>query len=424
MLVNLRYLTNEANKTICMANNIQNDLFNANEEKSKITYTQFGFRSAQKSQSNPEAVDGYLNLVYDKFLEDQKLDEQGIKVIISKLKAEVQQERTKKNDANAEVSSNKRLKEDKEKEIEELEIEKIDIKNGDGELGDTSSFIIGAFITFLLTLYLFVFYSSSGYSAFYGIKPGSLGFINPNVFADAQNRGGGVIALIILFPVIFLGLGFLIHNSLETNKALVISGKPKSYALIILLLFITLIADIFIGYKISQGVHTNEFNAGLTNDIWRFKMIFEDINFYLVLVLGFVVYIIWGFLLNYVLSHSYLKTESEKVKLMIENINGKISEKRKELTDIISKIHKLESDISNSESKIQDKGKDIIGYENGVIPVNISTLKGSIGEFMGGWQNYTNGNFDKDEALKLNNDSIKAQTIWLTNKIHNLNSEN
>ena len=397
---------------------------NTNDEKGKITYTQYGFRSAQKSQSNHEAVEGYLNNVYDKFLEEQKLDEQGLKARISKLKAEVQQEKTKKNDATAEISSNKRHKEDKEKDLEELELEKIEIRNGDGELGDTSSFIIGAFITFLLTLYLFVFYSSSGYSAFYGIKPGSLGFINPNVFADAQNKGGGVIALIILFPVIFLGLGFLIHNSLETNKKLISKGEPKSYALIISLLIITLIADIFIGYKISQGVHTNEFNSGLTNDTWKFNMIFEDINFYLVLVLGFVVYVIWGFLLNYVLSHSYLKTESEKVKLMIENINGRITEKRNELTEIISKIHRLESDIINSDNKIQEKEKDILGYEAGDIPINISSLKGSVGEFMGGWQNYTNGNFYKEEALKLNNDAIKAQSAWLENKIQNLNSDN
>ncbi len=177
------------------------------DDNDKITYTQLGFRSAQKSQSNPEAVDGYLEIVYDKFLEDQKLDEQGLKARIAKLKAEVQQEKAKKQEAIADTNANKRNKEDKEKEIEELELEKIDIRNGDGDTGgNTTPFVIGAFITLLLTLYLFVFYSSSGYSAFYGIKPGSLGFINPNVFADATNKGGGVIALIILFPVIFLGL--------------------------------------------------------------------------------------------------------------------------------------------------------------------------------------------------------------------------
>lgn len=389
----------------------------------KITYNQLGFRSAQKSQSNPEAVEGYLEIVYDKFLEDQKLDEQGIRDRISKLKADVHQERARKQDLIADINANKRNKEDKEKEIEELELEKIDIRNGDGETGNTTPFVIGAFITLLLTLYLFVFYSSSGYSAFYGIKPGSLGFINPNVFADATNKGGGVIALIILFPVIFLGLGFLIHDSLERNKKLASEKRPKRYGLILTLLVITLIADSFIGYKISEGVHANEFNAGRTNELWKFNMISSDINFYLILILGFVVYVIWGFLLHYVLSHPYLKTESEKIKLMIESLNNKISEKRKELSDIIAKIHKLDSDIITIDDKVEGKQKDIIGYENGVIPVNISSLKGSVGEFMGGWQNYTYGNFSQIRAKNLVDESIKNQNEWLTNKIESLNSE-
>lgn len=407
-----------------MSQNILNGQTKTKEEENKITYTQYGFRSPQKSQSNPEGIYGYLDNVYDKFLEEQKLDEQGLKDRISKLKAELQQERAKKNDAAAVILSNRVHKDNKEKQIEELELEKIDIRNGEGEIGDTSSFIIGSFITLLLTMYLFVFYSSSGYSAFYGIKQGSLGFINPNVFSDAINKGGGVIALIILFPFIFLAMGFYIHIAIENNKNLQLQNKRPKYGIILSLLFITLIADAFIGYKISQGVHTNEFNAGLTDEMWKFTMIYSDINFYLVLVLGFVVYIIWGFLLNFILSHSYLKTESEKIKLMIENIDRKITEMRKELSDIISKTHKLESDISTSESKIQEKEKDIIGYENGVIPINISSLKGSVGEFMGGWQNYTHGNFYTDDALRLNNEAIKVQSLWLNNKLKQFNLEN
>ncbi len=262
-----------------------------NFDNEEITYTLLGFRSAQKSQSSPEAIEGYLEIVYDKFLTEQKLDEQGVKDRISKLKAEIQQERAKKQDIIAEINAQRINKEHREKDIEELELEKIEIRNGDGETGDTIPFVIGAFITLLLTLYLFVFYSSSGYSAFYGIKPGCLGFIYPNVFAHASNKGGGVIALIILFPVIFLGLGFLIHDSLEKNKKLAHENKKKKFTAIITLLFITLIADSFIGYKIAEGVHTNNFNAGRTEDVWKMSFIFYDINFYLVLINILEVYI-------------------------------------------------------------------------------------------------------------------------------------
>jgi hypothetical protein len=36
------------------------------------------------------------------------------------------------------------------------------------------------------------------------------------------------------------------------------------------------------------------------------------------------------------------------------------------------------------DNEISEKEKDVIGYENGVIPINTSLLKASIGEFMQG----------------------------------------
>jgi len=393
------------------------------ETPGKITYHQYGFRSAEHSKSNHEATEGFLDNVYEKFLNEQKLDEQGLRDRVSKLQAELQQERSKKNDINANLSSTKILKEDKEIAIQEFELERIDIRNGEEETGDTIPFVISTFITILLTMYLFVFYSSSGYSAFYGIKSGSLGFINPNAYAEASNKGPGVISLIILFPVIFLGLGFLIHESIETNKKLLINKTPQKYLTISLLLFITLIADAFIGYKISYGIHLNEFNAGQTNELWKFSMIFSDINFYLVLVLGFVVYVIWGFLLNFVLSHPYLKTENERIKLLVENISIKITEKRNDLSNIITRTHQLESDLINCDNNIKQKEKDIIGYENGDIPVNIPLLRANVGEFMGGWQTFTNGYW----GVRADEFITKAENIknnWLNEKIQNLNSNN
>lgn len=390
------------------------------EEKNQVTYHDYGFLSAQHAKSRPDAVVNFLENVYEKFIKEQKLDAQGIKDRIAKLKAEIQLSKTKKNETNAEIVSLQNRKQDKEKQLQELELEKIDIRKGDGETGDTIPFVIAAFITVLLTFYLFIFYSSSAYSAFYGVKEGSLGFINPNVFADAKTSG--VIALIILFPVIFLGLGFLIHDSLEKNKKLVSQNKPKQFLTIGILLFVTLIADAFIGYKISQGVHNNEFNSGLSEELWRFELVFKDINFYLVLLLGFVVYIIWGFLLNFVLSHSYLKTESEKTKILVESINLKIEEKRTELGESITTISNLSNLILTLDNEIEGKESDMIGYENGVIPVNIPSLRASVGEFLGGWGAYTNGAFRlTSEELLTQTEIIKHE--WLNNKILNIKPE-
>jgi len=65
-------------------------------KKRTITYHQFGFKSAQHSNSKPESIDGFLDKVYEIFLDEQKLDEKGLKDRIAKLKEEVQQEKQKK----------------------------------------------------------------------------------------------------------------------------------------------------------------------------------------------------------------------------------------------------------------------------------------------------------------------------------------
>lgn len=401
-------------KTIKMEEKILEQI----EEKERFTYHAYGFKSAQHAKSMPQAVINFLASVYERFIEEQKLDAKGIKSRIEKLKAEVLQSKAKKNETQAEITTYEGLKQEKSKQIEDLELERIDIKNGDGETGDTIPFVIGTFITILLTFYLFTFYSSSGYAALYGVKEGKISWIS-NPFAEIS---GGSIAIVILFPVIFLGLGFLIHDALEKNKKLVAQNKPKKFLTIGLLLFITLIADAFIGYKISQGVHNNEFNAALTEEQWHFNMIFSDINFYIVLLLGFVVYVIWGFLLNFVLSHPFVKTENEKIKILLENIDKKIEERRAELTEIIAKINSRSNLLMTLDDEISGKQNDIIGYENGVIPVNIPSLRAAVGEFMGGWGAYTHGFFGP-KANDMLKETEQIKEDWLENKILNIKTE-
>jgi len=375
----------------------------------EVTYTHLGRLAAQASKANALLIEPALEEVYHRFISDEELTEEGRKNRTQRLRGEVTHKKNQKIQANSDLSSQEKFKDDKEKIIEELELDRIKVKDGEAPIFDYIPFVIGIFITILLTFYLFVFYSSSGYSAFYGIKQGSLGFINPNVFAEAKTKGGGVIALIILFPVIFLGLGFLIHDALEKKK----------YGFITLLLVFTLITDAFIGYKISQGLHTNEFNAGLTNEQWKFPMIYSDINFYLILALGFVVYVIWGFLLHYVLNKNKEMQPDKAIELRLDNLTRKITERREELASIVTKINDLKAQIATLDNEISGKEEDIIGYENGVNPVDTARLKSCIGKFMGGWFAYTAMMYPRD-ANKRNQDAIEMQNNWLMKKLNAL----
>ncbi|MDB5141125.1 MAG: hypothetical protein JWR12_3041 [Mucilaginibacter sp.] len=184
----------------------------------------------------------------------------------------------------------------------------------------------------------------------------------------------------------------------------------------------TLIADGIIGYKIAQGVHNNEFNADLTKEQWEFHMVFADINFYLVLALGFVVYMIWGALLHYVLHKHQERQPDRALEIRLENMDRKITEQCQALLEHQTKINELKGEAAVIENELAAKEKDVIGYENGVIPVNISLLQSSIGEFMMGWFSYTNLMYPVD-ANKRTSEAKEKQKEWLTNKILSLNQE-
>jgi hypothetical protein len=395
-----------------------------NTEENTLTFHQLGFKAAHKSSSHLSALEGLLATAYNYFLRKQELDEEGIQLRITQLKSEIEQETGKKNDLSSEITIQRERITTNNKRTEELELEKIDLRKGENDdeaSSEVPPFIIASFITLLLTLYLFLFYSSTGFSVFYGIEENVSGFINSDVFSMAKDKGNGALIFVILFPVIFLAVGFVLHSTIEKNKFRRKRDKRPQYFGIILILMITLVADAIIGYKISEGIHNNAFNMGLTKDVWLFEMIYTDINFYLVLILGFVVYVIWGILLNYILSHPFLKSSSERTKLLIENLNERIRILKDELPELTKRVHKLESDRETVLSKITSKRNHIIGYEGNVIPVDTSLLNASVGEFMGGYQTYTTnsqGNTKKTKAIVQK--ALEIQEKWLTNKIDSL----
>lgn len=406
-------MTNEQQNTIQFNQNGNTNETGTINTDGGVTYHYYGRLAAKDTNSNPANIEPSLDKIYEEFLKEQQLNEDGIKQRILRLRDELSQKKNQKSEMQAKVISDEQLKEDKEKRIEELEIKKIEVKDGEAPTTDYVPFIIGTFIVILLTLYLFVFYSSSGYSALYGVKEHSLGFMNPNVFADAQNKGGGLLAMIILFPVIFLGLGFLIHDALDRKK----------YILIVGLLAFTLFVDSIIGYKISQSIYNNAFNAGLTNGVWKSDMIYSDINFYLVVALGFVVYVIWGALLHYVLNKHQALQPDQAIELRVDNLNRKIAELRQALAETVSKINILKGQISTIENEIIVTEKDIIGYNNGVIPVNIPLLQASVGDFMNGWFAYTTMMYPLD-AVKRTSEAKENQTKWIENKIQLFKTDN
>jgi hypothetical protein len=379
-----------------------------------------GFFHAQNSKVNPSTITNALDVVYGIFMKEQQGFKGKVKDLISQSKSKLQDCEASYRDTEVAIESKLHAKESKEAEIEELRHERIDWKSGEKvESSDSVSFVTCAFIVVMLTLFLFVFYSSVGYSAFYGIKPGLLGFINPDVFVAAGNKGKGILALTILFPLIFLGLGFFIHTKIEAiKKSLTTKGKIANLAVVIGVLSFTFSVDAIIGYIISRAVYINEFNAGLVEASWESGMIWSDITFYLILVLGFATYILWGLLVNYVLSHPFIKPLSERTKLEIAHIDRKIAMKNHDLEELTDAYNALIGTKKKLEDQIEQLKRDIVNYTNGLFPVDASRLKALVGHFMGGYQAYANEALE--DATELINEADSQRGIWLETKIKSL----
>jgi prefoldin subunit 5 len=377
-----------------MIENSQPETFREKEQL-KISYGQFGREEATKSNAAPEALKGSLPILYNKIVEDAKLDKESIQQQIKVLENSLVEIEGQKDNLLAKKSSIEDDITNCEKQIDDIE------KNKAGN-GDIIPLVIASFITLLLTFYLWAFYAASGYAALNGVKEGKSGFAG--IFAalsDAFNKGGFVVVITVLFPIIFLSLGFLIHDALEKKK----------YGFIVVLLLFTFCFDAIIGYQISRHIYINSYNAGETEIQWQNGFIFSDVNFYLVVASGFVCYVMWGFLLHYALS----KQRELQTPNRIKKLKSRIGELKSEVLQITASI-------KSCDNKIQKTQKELSDFKNGKVIININKLRANIGYFMNGWVAYIAFRHpdDDDKAKILIKEAIEIKETWLNEKIETL----
>lgn len=386
-------------------------------------YYSFGQNDALNNNASSTAIESSLDSAYADFLSNERSDVKGR---ITKLEAEIGLKKEEVDAANLELIRANQQKSEQEHKIDELEKDRIRIEQGETPSGDFVSFGILSLITLALTLYLFVFYTSTVYSAFFGDVSSVIGAIlRPDAIQEATSKGRGALALIILSPFIFIALGYLIHTAIEENRKREEQGSKPAYSLIASLILFTFIFDALMAYKIAESLHNYNYAQGLTDKQWLFSMIFSDINFYLVLASGFVVYIVWGLLLNNLLRTIKQMRPDNVMKYELERISNKISEHRKELSEIIIKIEQLRSTIKNCQEAIADKSKRIAGYRGGHLVVDIPRLRAMVGQFISGWNSFIAFRYtlDRNTADQLMQQSQQISENWLENKINSLESD-
>ena len=373
-------------------------------------FQKLGRDSCGKANAQTSTLEQHLNVAYDEFLKEERLDIEGIKKRISELKDEVSKFGSAINNY---LSNKKNLTDIKIPRLEsdisktQSEINKLEESDVETSLSEYLPLVIGAFITICLTLFLFVFYSSVAYGTYFGISCDQKGIIDFDVFSKAKNKGGLVLTLIVLFPMIFLGLGFLIHDAIKKKKFLIVG----------IMLIVTLLVDFIIGYKLSHELYLcNESNT----KVWEFGMIFQESNFYFVLVSGFAAYVLWGALLNYTLNQLAEIEPDKVVQKQIEQLQNKLAQYEAELDICRKEVNEIDAKIASNQANVAAINSKINAFENGgTIPIDTARLKAKTGMFMQGWVSYIEL-MQPQTAGTLTNASIIESDNWLNQKIQSL----
>lgn len=343
------------------------------------TYEHLGTRICGKVEGSLKALTPYLHKVYNSMYKSQAEDkEKQVAARAIKL-VEIESKNTHIRLENEKIDNAIQDLDDTKKKIEELQDERGELKaakegiNKDQKL----KLIIGMVIIIPLTFYLFLFYSSTFYSAFFR-DPSSMTDVMNSMFdshalANAYADGMAELGFVLSAPIIFLGLGFSLHF-FSVQK-----GFAKYFKMAAILL-VTVMFDCILAYKIGEQIHTVGILIGQypIGEEYTVSMAIHDINTWVVIFCGFIVYVIWGIVFDMCMS-AYSKLDLNKTRM--ESIKKEIEKLELKIKDDKAEIHSMKQKVANAKQEV-DK---MLNELNNNIYINYSTIRAEMNNFFAGW---------------------------------------
>ncbi|WP_426326767.1 hypothetical protein [Pedobacter sp. R-06] len=383
------------------------------EEVRKRTYHEAGFRDGSRNSGSPLALAICLNAIYAKFQNEEKelvekqqlakepyINEQKTKE--TEVKTLAISEESKKQQI-AQVETNIRKVKDN---IEELKFEINELARDpekyhiSASKGASTKFWIGLIILMPLSLYLFTFYISTSYSAFF--KPFDatstiiMNVLDSKAFSKAWQDGSLEGAFVTFIPFVFLGLGYLIHMFGEVKSVV-------NYVKIGLLLLTTFVFDAILAYQIEEKIY--ELTKTFDTPPFNLPIAFGKIQFWGIIFAGFVVYLIWGVVFDFI-----MKEHREKDKIKHEQLRRKkdIQIHQDRITDIEMQKEKLIAELSDIKKLSLESQGRIVTLQRIIDAVIIPTKEYVLyaSEYMQGWITFVNEKLriSQHEKLDLQNE--------------------
>ncbi len=367
-------------------------------EKPKITYHEDGYKVSEDCSGNTHNLQSSLGALYqafekkckEDFIDQERLKQpyiaelKGKKTTLLNKDDELDRLEKKEDGINAEIDG---LNQDCRKVKTNPEDYLVDV-----DKKASAKFWIG--ISFLLPLaaYIFVFYISTSFSAFFReFDPGTSlfqGMFDPQALSKAYEAGWLELVFILFIPFVFFALGYLIHMFQEKRNLV---NMFKIAALFV----ITFVFDAILAYLIDKKLY--DLNKTFDSEAFDISVAFQSVSFWVIIFAGFVSYIVWGLVFDFVMKEH---ADRDKIKAFIKERKEAIFEKERKRTKTKEQVTKIEDEVSKTKTRITELQNIIDGF---ILPV--MNYKSLSTEYLQGWQHYISsalrmGRDEKDALLQ------------------------
>ncbi len=374
----------------------------------RVNLYDFGYEKSGSAKGDPDLFASFLDRILNGDLVDSKYygytdDEK--KERVKQIKA-LEIQLRKKEEANSKIVEEVKAK---EKDIDKYRKDLMQIREKrskdkevlKNESFSTLKFVLNLFLLAMLSVYLFFFYISATFKALYvdfeGIaeriaRGEGTGSIMPGAYELAEALQYNYLLFVV--PFVFFAFGWAFHIILEMKD------KVK-LAYLSMLIAVTFAVDFLLAMIISNNTENAKSLMGLPAIAWH-----QSPTFYIILFLGFLVYIIWSILLDSLLREWDKKEITNNLKKIIKHLQGDIK---------VLKLGIL--DVAAIKNKIAD-------YREDASTVMYGNLKKYIDQFTSGWIAYlipSNMKEVKEKCLILKKEfeernDIKAGTVKVTSR--------
>lgn len=348
------------------------------------TYKHWGLRVCAIADGNIHTLVPSLHSCYQSLYRQQSSDKDKQDEYRQQCNEEIAQIKHNIEDLEEQLHVNEETQEAKERQIDEERKKKDEIKSKAYEVNkdEKIKLIIGLFIIIPLTFYLFLFYSSTFYSAFFKDFGADTSIMNAmfdaHALENALETSFVELCFVLSAPVIFMALGFALHFFNEQK------GKIK-YLKIVAILCVTFTFDAILAYLIGKNLHTMEVTIGTASldSTYGLSDALSDINTWAVIFCGFIVYIIWGIVFDMSMSaYKQLdlnRVETKRIERTIAELKLRIEELKTAANDLNNNIRKLKGKIQQIELQ---KEREVL--------INYALIREAMMDFFTGWMEQMN----------------------------------